>query len=114
MSPVSAEMQALLATPEEELLSRLGQVRNDHPVAAEILRVLEFRRVRQQATAAATILQATEKQAASGDALVLATRGLVTATTRLAWATWALAGMTVLLVLAATAQAYLMFTGIVE
>jgi hypothetical protein len=96
MGPVSAEMQTLLDTPEEELLSRLGQVRNDHPVAAEILRVLEFRRVRQQA--------------ASGDALVLATKGLVTATIRLAWATWALAGMTILLVLAAAAQAYLMFT----
>ena len=46
MSPVSAEMQALLATPEEELLSRLGQVRNDHPVAAEILRVLEVPKIR--------------------------------------------------------------------
>ena len=110
MSPVSAEMQALLDTPEEELLSRLGQVRNDHPNAAEILRVLEFRRVRQQAHAAAASLQATERQAASGDALVLATKGLVTATIRLAWATWALAGMTILLVLAAAAQAYLMFT----
>jgi hypothetical protein len=76
--------------------------------------VLDYRRVRQQANAAAAILQATEKQAASGDALVLATKGLVQATTRLAWATWALAGMTVLLVLAAAAQAYLMFTGIVE
>jgi hypothetical protein len=110
MSPVSAEMQALLDTPEEELLSQVGQARNDHPVAVQILRVLDYRRVRQQANAAAAILQATERQAASGDALVLATRGLVTATTRLAWATWALAGMTIPLVLAAAAQAYLMFT----
>lgn len=111
MSPITAEMQALLDTPEEELLSRLGQARNDHPVAVEILRVLDYRRVRQQATAAAALLQATERQAAAGDALVHATRSLVDATGRLATATWALAGMTVLLVLVAAFQGYLLFKG---
>jgi hypothetical protein len=53
MSPITAEMQAWLDTPEEELLSRLGQARNDHPVAVEILWVLEFRRVKQQSAASA-------------------------------------------------------------
>ena len=100
MSPISPEMQALLDTPVEELLSRLGQARNDHPVATEILRVLEFRRAARR-----------ERQAAAGDALVHATKGLVAATERLARATWALAGMTVLLVLAAGVQAFLMFKG---
>jgi predicted GTPase len=111
MSPISAEMQELLNTPEEELLSRIGQARNEHPVAVEILRVLDYRRVKAQAGAAAALLQATEKQAAAGDALVHATKGLVDATARLARATWALAGMTVLLVAAAAVQVVLMVKG---
>ena len=111
MSPITAAIQALLDKPEEELISELGQARDDHPVAVEILRVLAYRRTRDQATAAAASLQAIERQAAAGDALVHATKGLVDATARLACATWALAGMTVLLVVAAAFQAYLMLKG---
>jgi predicted GTPase len=111
MSPITAATQALLDRPEVELISELGQARDDHPVAVEILRVLTYRRTKQQTEASAAVLHATEKQAAAGDALVHATKGLVEATGRLARATWALAGMTVLLVLAAAVQAYLMFKG---
>jgi hypothetical protein len=112
MSPVSAQFQDLMNTPEEELLSRLGQARDDHPVAVEILRALKHRHAKQQAEAAAALLEATKRQAAAGDALVHATRDLFGATARLARATWALAGMTILLVLAAAVQAYLMFRGV--
>lgn len=111
MTPISAEMQELMGKTEEELISMLGQARDTHPVATMVLRVLDYRRATQQASAAAALLQATERQAAAGDALVHATKGLVEATARLARATWALAGMTVLLVLAAAVQAYLMFKG---
>jgi hypothetical protein len=111
MTEISAQLQELLDVPEVELIARLGQVRNDHPVAAEILRVLEYRRVREQSAAAAALMEATRLQAASGEALVKATKRLVDATATLARATTALAWMTALLVLAAAVQAWLLFKG---
>ena len=109
MAPMSAEMQGLWDMSEEDLIARLGVAADKHAEVATVHRILEYRRVRDQSAAAKLLLQATEKQAAAGDALVGATGKLVGATGRLARATWTLGVMTALLVLAAAAQVYVMF-----
>ncbi len=108
MAPTDREVQELMGLGEEDLISRIGPGPGGSQ-SEKVHRILDLRQARSQAEAARALLQATEKQAAAGDALVKATGNLVGATGRLAWATWTLAGITFFLVLAAAVQAYVMY-----
>ncbi len=107
MTPISREVQELTALSDEELISRIGPGPGGDQ-SEMVHRILDLRNARNQDAAAKAVLQATEKQAAAGDALVKATADLVGATRRLAAVTLALVVMTFLLVLAAAVQAYVM------
>jgi hypothetical protein len=77
---------------DEELISTLGTVRPDTPLARQLEQMVQLRGARRQADAT--------------DKLVAATDRLARVTGRLGGATWALAGLTLLLVLAAGLQVY--------
>jgi hypothetical protein len=109
MAPMNAEMEELWKKSDEDLIALLGVAADKHASSATVHRILEYRRARDQGAASKELLQATEKQAAAGDALVKATGDLVSATGRLACATWTLGVMTFLLVLTAAFQGYVMF-----
>ena len=73
MAPMNAEMAELWNKSDEDLVALLGVAADKHPYSATVHRILEYRRAQDQSAASKGLLQATEKQATAGDALVKAT-----------------------------------------
>ena len=87
---------------DDQIWDRLHHGMVDSPLHKQCIVMLEMRNAEKQSKSAAALVAAT-------DGLVNATRDLASFTSRLAWATWTLAGITVLLVAVAGVQAYAMF-----
>jgi hypothetical protein len=87
---------------DDQIWDRLHHGMVDSALHKQCVLMLEMRNAEKQSRSASELVAATGH-------LVNATRDLANFTGRLAWATWTLGGITLLLVLAAVVQAYVMY-----